>query len=202
MRGILALFVAILLAGCAAIPPPATCATGVSDPVIWLVDRGWHTELLVPAAAIAGPLTAATGRFPASPLIAFGFGKRDWIIAEEQDIATILAGPIPGPGIIEITGRADLPAGAIRLVVDRAGLTGLVTFLAGSLADPAAPPGIVSRSGQHFHAARRGYSIAYTCNTWLAEALAAAGLAVRAQGVRLARGVLRQAAALPMACVA
>ena len=151
----------------------------------------------------------ATGQLDAlSQMVAESNKRMDTVNRITSNASSIVANAArslfadPGPGIIEITGRADLPTGAIRLAVDRAGLAGLVTFLAGSLADPAAPPGIVSRSGQHFHAARRGYSIAYTCNTWLAEALAAAGLAVRAQGVRLARGVLRQTATLPTACLA
>ena len=200
MRSILALILAMALAGCAAVAPPAACGPGESGAATWLVDRGWHTELLVPAAAFTGPLAAATRRFPGAALIAFGFGKRDWITAEEPDLATILAGPLPGPGVVEVTGRGGLPPGAIRLPLGAAGMAGLQRFLAESLADPAAAPAVVSRYGQHFHDAARGYSLAYTCNTWVAAALAAAGLAVRPQGVRLTRGVLRQVAALPRAC--
>jgi hypothetical protein len=200
MRGILAFFLAMLLAGCAAIPPPSACAPGAVGPSIWLVDRGWHTELLVPADAISGPLAMATGRFPTATLIAFGFGKRDWITAEVQDLRTILAGPIPGPGVVEVTGRAALPANAIRLPVG-GGMAGLLNFLSTSLADPAAVPAVTSRFGQHFHDSSRGYSLAYTCNTWVAEALAAARLPVRAAGVVRTRGVLAQASALPRACL-
>ncbi len=188
------------LAGCAAILPPAACGPTESGSAVWLVDRGWHTELLVPTIAIAGPLSAATSRFTGTPFIAFGFGKRDWITAEEQDLATILTGPIPGPGVVEVTGWPGLPAGAIRLPLDAAGLAGMLRFLTLSLADPAAPPVVMSRYGQHFHDASRSYSLAYTCNTWVAEALAAGGLAVRPAGVVRTRGVLRQAAALPRAC--
>jgi len=200
MRGILAFFLAVLLAGCAAVPLPAACAPGESGAAVWLVDRGWHTELLLPAGGIGGPLALAADRFPGAPLIAFGFGKRDWITAEEPDLATILSGPIPGPGVVEVTGRAALPAGAIRLGLGQAGIAGLQRFLAASLADPAAPPAVVSRYGQHFHDSSRRYSLAFTCNTWVAEALSAAGLPVRPAGVRLTRGVLTQAVAVPQAC--
>lgn len=200
MRGILALFLAMLLAGCAAIPPPAGCVTGELGPAIWLVDRGWHTELLLPSGAIGGPLAQATNRFPGAAFMAFGFGKRDWITAEEQDLATILSGPVPGPGVVEVTGRVALPEGAIRLALPPGGMEGVRGFLTRSLADPRARPAVVSSSGQHFHDASLRYSLAYTCNTWVAEALAAAGLPVRAAGVRLTRGVLRQVAALSQAC--
>ena len=190
----------LLLAGCAAIPAPAGCVPGMAGPAVWLVDRGWHTELFVPAAAVTGPLAATTGRFAAAPMVAFGFGKRDWITAEQRHISITLAGPMPGPGVVEVTGSPGLPAGAIRLALDASGMAGLQAFLAASLADPAAPPVVVSRFGQHFHDASRSYSLAYTCNTWVAEALAAAGLPVRAHGVRLTRSVLAQAARAPQAC--
>lgn len=189
----------LILSGCAT-PPPQACTPGAAGPSVWLVDRGWHTELLVPASAITGPLRQATGRFPAASFLAFGYGKRDWITAEEQDLLTLISGPIPGPGVVEITGRFGLPANAIRLPLGSAGMAGLIDFLTASLVDPAAAPVVVSRFGQHFHDARRSYSLAYTCNTWVAEALAAAGLAVRPAGVRLTSALLRQVAVLPQVC--
>ena len=202
MRGILAFFLAVLLAGCAAIPLPAACGPDQPGPAIWLADRGWHTELLVPTALIDGPLAQATGRFPGAPLIALGFGKRDWITAARPGLGTILAGPLPGPGVVEVTGRPALPDNAIRIPLDAGGMAALLRHLSASLADPAAPPVVTSAYGQHFHTASRAYSLAYTCNSWVAEALGAAGLPVRAAGVRLTRGVLRQVTALPRACLA
>ncbi len=201
MRHIPALFLAFFLAGCTAIPRPELCRPGIeSEQGVWLLDRGWHTEIAVPAQAIDGPLARIAAAYPAATTVAFGFGKRDFILAENPGLGVWLAGPIPGPAVVEITVRRGLPAGAIWLPMPREGLEALLAFLTAGLADPQAPPVSISSSGQTFHAASRGYSLNYTCNTWVAEALAAAGLPIRVEGVRLTRGVLRQLASLPRAC--
>ena len=201
MRHRLALFLAILLAGCATIPPPQACRPEAeSGEGVWLLDRGWHTEIAVPVAAIHGPLARIAAAYPGADNIAFGFGKRDFIMAEAPGLGIWLAGPIPGPAVVEITGRRGLPARAIWLPMPAEGVDALLAFTTASLADPAAPPVNRTPWGQGFYASSRGYSLNYTCNTWVAEALAAAGLPIRVQGVRLTRGVLGQVASLPRAC--
>ncbi len=198
MRRLVALFLAILLAGCASAPRPLPCDPGAGTGLgVWLLDRGWHTELALPPGSLEPALLGLAGR-PGAGFVAFGFGKRDFVLAEGPDLAAWLTGPIPGPAVVEVTTRPWLPDGAIWLPLSQQGLAALQGFLAASVTPDLAPVRVHGR--QSFFAATRGYSLNFTCNTWVAEALAVAGLPVRADGVRLTRGVLGQVARLPRAC--
>lgn len=189
------LLAGLLLAGCATPPVAPVCGIGTPGPRLWVLDAGWHTEIGVPPAALPAPLGSI---FPEAALMFFGFGKRHFMLAEAPGAAEWLAGPFPGAGAMQVTGWPGPPAGAISLGVAPEGLARLGVALAASFAP--GPALIASRSGRRFFVAARGYSLAYTCNTWTAGMLAAAGLPVSASGVVLARGVSAQAAALPQAC--
>ncbi|MCU0946257.1 MAG: DUF2459 domain-containing protein, partial [Rubritepida sp.] len=62
---------------------------------------------------------------------------------------------------------------------------------AGAIAPPIEPPA----RGRAFFAARDAYTLAWNCNRWTAEALAAARLPVEPAGVVTRAAVMRQAAA-------
>lgn len=184
----------LALAGCATMPEASDCGAP-EGPHLWLLDAGWHTEIGLPPAALPARFAEA---FPGAALIFFGFGKRHFMLAEAPGPAEWLAGPFPGVAALQVTAWPGPPAGALALPVSPAGLTALAQTLAASFAP--GPELIEARPGRRFYAAARGYHLAYTCNTWTAEMLGAAGLPVRAEGVVLARGVTAQAAALPQAC--
>ena len=120
------------------------------------------------------------------------------MLAQAPGPAEWLAGPFPGEAAMQVTAWPGPPSGALSLAITPAALAGLGAALAASFAP--GPMLIEARPGRRFYAADRAYSLAYTCNSWTAEMLAAAGLPVSAQGVVLARGVTGQAAALPQAC--
>ena len=147
---------------------------------------------------LGGGLASLAGDFPGAELLMFGFGKRHFILTPEPGLAQFLAGPFPGEAALEVTGMHAPPSAALSLSVTPAGLAGLMAALEGSFA-----PGPVliearQRPARRYYVAARGYSLAYTCNTWTAEVLAAAGLRVAATGVVFTRGVMAQA--LPLAC--
>ena len=156
------------------------------------MKRDWHTEIGVPATLL--PEYAS----PGVTLLLLGFGKRDFMLAREPGIADYLAGPLPGPGAMEVIGLAEAPSSGIVLRVTTAGLSGLAAGLRGSFAP--GPVLIEMRQDRRYYAASRGYTRGYTCNTWTAEMLALAGLDVRPDGVVLAGGVMRQVLRLPEAC--
>ena len=206
--GLVILYVAAAFSGCAG-PPPALC-TPQTGPVVWVIDRGWHTEIALPAEEIAGPLATFRDVFPGARVVVFGFGKRTWITARVESPSELLMGPFPGPGAIQAVG--------LRVAPDAAWRTGSVTRLTlrpGRAADlsafiwnaigktPSGGPRLIAPGlspGSLFYAASHAYGPDYTCNNWTAEALRDAGLAVVSQGVVFANGVSRQIARLPQAC--
>jgi hypothetical protein len=182
-----------VLASCATLPEPPACTA--PGPGLWLLDAGWHTEIGLPPGDLPPEIAAP---FPQAALLFLGFGKRDFMMADSPGLAEWLAGPIPGPAAMQVTAWAGPPARAWRLPLNPDALPPLAAALAASFAP--GPSLIEARPGRRFYAAARGYSLAYTCNSWTAEMLAAAGLPIRAEGVVLARGVMAEAARLPGAC--
>jgi hypothetical protein len=198
---------ALLLAGCAAPLPPTTaaCPAGLA---LWAFGADWHTEVALPADALAGPLAALRRWLPGARVVMLGFGKRDFFMAEPPGLAEWLAAPLPGRAVIRASALAAPPAAGgdrevVPLATDAAGLAGLTRFLAaqfateaGALAPPVEPPA----RGRAFFAARETYTLAFNCNRWTVEALAAAGLPVAAPGVLTRSDAMAEARRAAAAC--
>lgn len=153
--------------------------------------RGWHTDLGLPAEALDPRLAAL---FPGAAWLVFGFGDRDYVQAESPGPGTALAALWPGPGAILVTGlkvSPDLAFGAeasIPLRLPPGGMAGVASFITASLA-ATEPMRAGPYLGSLFLPASRDYSAVYTCNTWTAEGLAAAGLPVAPAGILFAAQV-------------
>jgi hypothetical protein len=189
------------LAGCA-VPPPLPCAAPPVGDVAWVVDHGWHTDIALRAADLDAPLRQFLPLFPGAQALAFGFGKRSFVLAEAGAVEELLLGPIPGRGVIQVKGIAASPGEAygdraIGLGLPEGGLAALTAFINASIAADPAP---LALRGSLFLEAARGYSLLYTCNTWTAQALRVSGLPVSEEAVVLARAVLGQARAI--GCIA
>jgi hypothetical protein len=202
MRRLL-LALAALLPACTAALPERECDRA-EGPVAWVIERAWHTEIAVAPEDLTG--RAAELRVPGAASISFGFGKRDFMLTGGP--AQWIAGPLPGPAVVQVTAlrvepdAAYLNARMVRLPLSPEGMDRLSAFLRRSFREEAGrvPGPIAIVQGSAFHDASRGYSLIYTCNTWTAEALAEAGLPVEPAGVVLTYGVMSQAAAVPGAC--
>lgn len=203
-RGVL--LAALALPACETLPanPAATLAglphcVAAPGPALWLLDAGWHTEIGLPPALLPPPLAAI---FPEAALVFFGFGKRHFMLADRPGPLDWLAGPFPGEAAMQVTAWPGIPARALRLTVAPAplGEALLASFAPGPASHGLAL--IEARPGRRFFRAARGYSLAYTCNSWTAGMLAAGGLPVRAEGVVLSGGVMGQVARLSGVCQA
>lgn len=191
-----ALAVALLAMGCSA-PPRGPACVPPTDAFAWVIHREWHTEIGLPARALNGPLAGLRAAHPGAAVFLFGFGKRSWLEAAQGDVLALLAGPLPGAGLMQVTALSIEPeqafGGRARLVrtpLPTGGWAALEGALAASFATDGTSP--ASRGGSSFFPAARGYSLAFTCNTWTAEMLRRAGLPVRDEGVVTAPAVMRQ----------
>lgn len=192
-----------MLAGCAAPAPPAELTAGPKTETIFLVERGWHTDIGLEAVQLGDTLDALRATFPGVQALVFGFGERAFLLRRHPDFGDMLAALVPGPGALLVTALREAPqttfpvGDVVVLHVSARGLTRLIDFISGSFART--PDGALRPitdgpdSDSLLYASTGTYSAGYTCNTWTAEALQTAGLPVHAAGVVFADDVADQA---------
>ncbi len=184
-------FLLLALSSCATAHP--TCAPPPTSPVVWVLSRGWHTQFGLSAGDLTGGLAIFRQIYPGLRAIMFGYGKRTFMTARADRASEYLLGPFPGPAVIETVGLQTLPPaaygtdGMVALKMPPGGAAALSAFIWNDMArDHAGEPRLVGPgryAGSRFYDAVSGYNLAHTCNTWIADALNAAGVPVRAGGV-------------------
>jgi hypothetical protein len=192
----------LLLTGCAG--PQLVDGPVPSGPIrLAICQHGWHTEIGVPRAALTGPLAALKPNDLHAPYLLIGFGAKSYFTALNPSDGQAAEALLPGPSAINLAAFQSLPGEADRKVVwvnvsqDNINRLLAYTYAAMPHAPGAAPAPIVQRvPGSAFYAATPGYSAAYNCNTWAADALHAAGLPITSQGVTWASDVQVQAQAI------
>ena len=196
----------LALAGCA-VPVLQPCAP-TRDTVAWVANYGWHTEIILAASALTGPL--AQFHNPGATAVSFGFGKLDFMTVSSLGVGDFLRGTIPGPATVRaVTLRVAPPLSTgspmARLPLTDAGLATLQRFLSAAIARgpdgapivAAAPPDADTR----FYAATQGYSLVYTCNSWVADGLERAGEPMDF-GIVFSGGVMASLARVSGTCAA
>src|SRR6516164_6374420 len=83
------------LTGCAVTPLTGTIPDG--DATIYVVSRGWHTDIGLPVSAVAGPLASLERDFPGMRFMVFGFGEREYYMAHNEGSGEMLAALFPSP---------------------------------------------------------------------------------------------------------
>jgi uncharacterized protein (TIGR02117 family) len=167
-------------------------ATVSAASTVYVARRGWHIDVGMAVADMAPPLASVAQTLPQAQYIFFGFGDRHFLLAKHHNAPVLLASIWPGQGLMLLTGLSAAPEqgfGAdhvIRLTVGAEQMQGLQAFIWKSLqtrdgALTAQDPGPYEDS-VYLPAASR-YSALHTCNTWVAEALRAAGFRVHSAGV-------------------
>jgi uncharacterized protein (TIGR02117 family) len=180
--------------------PYAGSAPGTE--VIYVISGGWHTELALPVEALGGPLAALKPDFPGARYLVFGWGARDYYMAQNAGIGDLLRAVAPGPAVmlvipLQMSPEAFFGASNVSVLpASREGIQRLSEFLWDYLVNE--QQGILDRVGtgpypqSMFYASTGTYNLGHTCNTWTAEALRVAGLPVNAAGVVFAGQVLDQ----------
>lgn len=151
---------------------------------------------------ISGPLAALKAAFPTARHLVFGWGARDYYMAQNPGIADLLRAAAPGPAVMLVIPLQASPeavfgvSNAFSIPAPQEGIQRLSQFLWDYLAaDEQGSPrrvGIGPYPQSVFYASAGTYNLGHTCNTWTAEALGVAGLPVTASGVVFAGQVLDQ----------
>ena len=173
---------AMCMAGCS--PPPQQAAPP-NDAFVYVIGRGWHTDIGLPSAEIAGPLASLKGAFPGVQVLAFGFGERQFLVNRQKTFGSMLNALLPSESALLVTALRTSPQEAfgapnvVVLPVTRAGLAQIEASIWQEFdlnpAGDALPLAEGPYSGSVFYPARQTYDGLYTCNTWTANVLRAGG---------------------------
>jgi uncharacterized protein (TIGR02117 family) len=192
------LLCAALLCGCASVPRDAAIPDGEGR--IYVVERGWHTDIGLSVDAVSGPLASLEGSIPGIRYMVFGFGERAFYMAHEENSFTMLGALLPSKSAILLTALrappdvafADYEAAALRL--PQSGVDRIADAIWQSLEKR---NGVAIRLadgpylGSVFYAGGETYDAFDTCNTWTARLLRDAGFPVETH-VLFADQVMRQ----------
>lgn len=194
--------ITLTVAGCGVAP-----AAMASPPAarIAVVEQDWHTDVCLRTADADAPLQRLAAGYRDPMFLCFGFGDRQYLLDTAPGPLTLLSALLPGDGAILLTLLRDTPAAAfgadkvVELDIDAPGLDRLRAFLTDAVrTDDAGAPRMLGDGpypGGRYFAATARYNGFYTCNTWTADALRAAGIPMHGP-VLFAGGVMRQVRAV------
>jgi uncharacterized protein (TIGR02117 family) len=153
---------------------------------VHVVRHGWHSGLVIRRDQIPPGAWPEQDRFPAARFLEVGWGDRAFYQASDAGIALAFAASFASGGsVLHVTGLDRPPAEHFahaeitRVELPAGGAEALARFVSRAYARDAAGtpidlgPGIYP--GSRFYAATGRYSLLYTCNSWIAEALRAGG---------------------------
>jgi uncharacterized protein (TIGR02117 family) len=171
--------------------------------VVYVIGRGWHTDIGLPVEEIAGPLATLEKAFPGVRVLTFGFGERQFLVDRKKTFGAMLNALLPSESAVLMTALRTTPEEAfgagnvVVLSISRAGLDKIEASIWRELEQSTngepTPLAEGPYPGSVFYAARDTYDGLYTCNTWTADILRAGGLPMSATGVLFAGQVMGMA---------
>ncbi len=170
---------------------------------LWVVRTSWHTGLALSPAEAGPMLTSLVPPTSRIRYLVFGWGARRFYLSHHPTSGMALAALFPSRSVMLVEPcRRKLEfclGSAIRLDavrITRPGLLRLRFYLRHSFTKGPDGETVPVRRGPTFHseffASGLDYDAFHTCNTWTAQALAAAGLPITSAGVIFAYQVWSQ----------
>jgi uncharacterized protein (TIGR02117 family) len=157
---------------------------------VLIVHDAWHAAIVLRKADIPVDILPELEDFPSAEYLEFSWGDRDYFPSPDAGLGLALKAAFWSSGsILHVVGFNDAvknvypSAEIIEIAVSEEGSQRLTKFVADTFSRPNPPapaearPGLFSNG--RFYAAEGNFSALRTCNTWVAEALSAAGLPVR-----------------------
>jgi uncharacterized protein (TIGR02117 family) len=181
----------------AGIFPPAT---NVKTRKIYFVQHDWHSGL---AWAQRDKENFGAEAWKDAPFVEIGWGDRQFYYAGDQSIPSMLRAVfIPSDSVLHVTSFAETPEQFFKFPVlpielSEAGFQNLFayvkqTFAVNEKGDRLAAIGKGQYGVSNFYAAVPRYFSLFNCNTWAAEALRQAGVAVCPNRALLAKNLAEQ----------
>ncbi len=164
-----------------------------TEPVVYVIERGWHTDIGIPVNEIIDPLATLERPFSGVRYLTFGFGERQFLVDHSKTTGAMLKALLPSRSALLMTALRDTPQAAfgqqhvITLHISRDGLDQMQARIWRSFEQSPADQPVKLADGPYpgstFFAAGETYDGLYTCNTWAAEILHAGGLPMPTAGV-------------------
>ncbi|WP_157314926.1 TIGR02117 family protein [Chitinibacter sp. GC72] len=195
-----------------ALTPLAHAETAPNQQTVYVVNNGWHTGLIVPAAPFKERFPALQKRFAAASHFEIGWGDKGFYQAKEITTKITFKAMFGLSGsIMHIVGLGNTPAKYIAkehikaLCLSNTQLEQLNAAISESLAlnaqQDVQPLGSGLYGDSEFFAAVGNYYLLNTCNSWTAQRLARAGLPIWSRFKFTAASVMNAIADLPAQCL-
>ncbi len=177
---------------------------GEATVIIHVVGHGWHTGILIRRDNIPAEAWPEHHRFPAARFLEVGWGDRAFYESPDAGVKRALKAAFDSEGsVLHVAGFDRTPAEEfsraeiIAVELSSRGAQALARFVSRAYARDAAAQSIELGPGLYplsrFYAATGRYSLLYTCNNWVAEALRAAGCPITPAWAVTAGNLLSQA---------
>ncbi len=178
------------------VPPPPNTKTRT----IYFVQHDWHSGL---AWAQRDKENFGAEAWKDAPFVEVGWGDRQFYFAGDQSIPSMLRAVfIPSDSVLHVTSFAEPPEQFFKFPVlpielSEVGFQNLLayvkqTFVLNEKGDRIAAIGKGQYGVGNFYAAVPRYFSAFNCNTWAAEALRQAGVAVCPNRALFAKNLAEQ----------
>jgi uncharacterized protein (TIGR02117 family) len=182
--------------GCATFveQPFARPASGETGKRIFVVNHGWHTGIVLKKADIAPGLLPEAKDLPTGDSLEIGWGDRDFYQTPDAGVGLAIKAAFFSSGSVVHVAAFSGPvedyfssAEIYQLTLADEGYRRLTLFVSDSFLRPESPTREEPRHGLYpnsrFYPARGKFHLFRNCNTWVAEALQAAGLPVNPSAV-------------------
>jgi uncharacterized protein (TIGR02117 family) len=175
---------AVFLLGLACTEPIAQLQFGRGNTKsVFIVNYGWHAAIVLKKADVSELLLPEAKDFPDSDYLEFGWGDLDFYQAPDPGLGLTLKAAFWSSGsvlhVAGLTGTLEkyYPSNDIvEIGLSQEGFQRAVEFIS----DTFSRPGAATHAGLYltsrFYSAKGKFHVFRTCNTWVAEALRAAGL--------------------------
>ena len=159
---------------------------GEATVTIYVVEHGWHTGIVIRRDDIPAEAWPEHRRILAARFLEVGWGDRAFYESPEAGVRLALKAAFSSEGsVLHVAGFDPPPATyfsraeIIAIELSGRGVEALARFVSATYALDGAGQPIEVGPGPYplsrFYAATGRYSLLHTCNTWVAEALRAAG---------------------------